>query len=87
LYDELRGCVQALVAEAVSDACDMLNDIGMDDDDDDEVAMSVRGLKRASRTMLMLLLDPDYGAINLPQYITEAMDEYIDQKVGFQIVR
>jgi hypothetical protein len=81
-FHSLRSEVQALVASAVDDGMDFLNDMSAEGSE----CLTISNLKGQSQIMLINILDPEHGIINLPQGIIDAIDEYVEQKIGFKVI-
>ena len=80
-FNDLTVGMKTAIAEAVDNACDITNDMSVDD----ITTMNIGELRRNAATQLQLALDPDVGSIELPLTIVEAMNEYIDLHVHFQL--
>jgi len=84
-YNELRESAKQLVRDAVSDACDFLNDI-MCDPEARDMEFSINALIEQSVTMCGNILDPIEYKAEVSDAMKQAIREYVFEYAGFAVV-
>lgn len=83
-FDDLAPSVRGVIMAAIETAIDMNNDISSEDPE----ALTIAGLKKATVVMMNQLFDMsgEWSPV-WPTVVIEAIDEIIDAKVGFAVLK
>ena len=79
LFNDLRNGMKLIIAEAVSDACAITNDMSIDD----LKYMSIDSIRQNAFTVIHLSIDPDSSVVDIPKIIIDATNEYINTHLHF----
>ena len=80
-FDKLPIVIKQLVKTAVEYACEHVNDLT----DGDSDSMTLNSVREQSQQVLVLLLDPEYANIVLPDSLVKAIDALVYNKVEFRL--
>jgi hypothetical protein len=81
-FYSLRPEVQVLVKAAVTDAIDFVNDMSAEGSE----VLTISNLKDQAQIMMRIILDPELSNIELPKTMIDAINEFVEEKIGFAIV-
>ena len=81
-FDNLNPAMQLAVREAVTNACDIVNDLSVDD----ESVATLAFIRSNAYIAMQVILDPDACAIVLPEPLKQAINDYVNAKVAFKVM-
>lgn len=81
---DIQPEVLTLLHSAIESACDVVNDMSIDEPDS---FFGVTSIREQAVLMLQVALDPTDCNIQIPETLVIAMNEIIDQKLQFSLKR